>query len=199
MMSSSGSSVHWALFAGNFEAGLPDHDECLLDKMRRAWIRFDALSDEASGACPVESCHRAGIRPAHFDDDVRALTRSHRTSRRVVLCDIEGLSYEEIAATCSASNSAPSAHASTEGAHSARVAQSPGLAAKAPAAASDGLAPARFPCGRAVTAPAGSGVRSGTCLGEWISEYADGTLSALEQYTADRHLILCQAAVPRWN
>ena len=39
---------------------------------------------------------------------------------------------------------------------------------------------------------AGSGVRSGTCLGEWISEYVDGTLSALEQYTADRHLILCQ-------
>ncbi|HET7476666.1 MAG TPA: RNA polymerase sigma factor SigE [Dermatophilaceae bacterium] len=74
-----------------------------LDRMRRKQrIRFDALSDEAaarlrsSDAGPEQ--HYA---ETHFDDDVQraldALSPEFRAA--VVLCDIEGLSYEEIAAT----------------------------------------------------------------------------------------------------
>jgi RNA polymerase sigma-70 factor (ECF subfamily) len=54
-----------------------------LDKMRRKQrIRFDALSDESAARLPARG---AGLSP-----DFRAA---------VVLCDIEGLSYEEVAAT----------------------------------------------------------------------------------------------------
>ena len=74
-----------------------------LDKMRRKQrIRFDALSDDAAarlparGAGPEQTYH-----DAHFDDDVQraldALSPDFRAA--VVLCDIEGLSYEEVAAT----------------------------------------------------------------------------------------------------
>ena len=74
-----------------------------LDKMRRKQrIRFDALSDESAARLPAR-----GVGPeqtyhdAHFDDDVQraldALSPDFRAA--VVLCDIEGLSYEEVAAT----------------------------------------------------------------------------------------------------
>jgi RNA polymerase sigma-70 factor (ECF subfamily) len=74
-----------------------------LDKMRRKQrIRFDALSDESAarlasrGPGPEQVYH-----DTHFDDDVQhaldALSPDFRAA--VVLCDIEGLSYEEIAAT----------------------------------------------------------------------------------------------------
>ena len=74
-----------------------------LDKMRRKQrIRFDALSDESAarlpgrGPGPEQAYH-----DAHFDDDVQraldALSPDFRAA--VVLCDIEGLSYEEVAAT----------------------------------------------------------------------------------------------------
>lgn len=74
-----------------------------LDKMRRKQrIRFDALSDEASarlaapGAGPEQQVH-----DGMFEDDIQraldALPPDFRAA--VVLCDIEGLSYEEIAAT----------------------------------------------------------------------------------------------------
>ncbi|HYN28944.1 MAG TPA: RNA polymerase sigma factor SigE [Dermatophilaceae bacterium] len=74
-----------------------------LDKMRRKQrIRFDALSEESAarlpsrGAGPEQTFH-----DAQFDDDVQraldALPPDFRAA--VVLCDIEGLSYEEIAAT----------------------------------------------------------------------------------------------------
>lgn len=39
---------------------------------------------------------------------------------------------------------------------------------------------------------AGAGVRPHECLGEWISEYVDGSLPASEQLCADRHLVACQ-------
>lgn len=74
-----------------------------LDRMRRKQrIRFDALTDEsaarlaARGPSPEQAYH-----DTHLDDDIQraldALPPDFRAA--VVLCDIEGLSYEEIAAT----------------------------------------------------------------------------------------------------
>ncbi len=74
-----------------------------LDKMRRKQrIRFDALSDESAARLPTrEAGPEAAFDATHFDDDVQraldALAPDFRAA--VVLCDIEGLSYEEIAAT----------------------------------------------------------------------------------------------------
>jgi RNA polymerase sigma factor (sigma-70 family) len=74
-----------------------------LDKMRRKQrIRFDALSDEAAARLATrEAGPELTYDATHFDDDVQraldALSPDFRAA--VVLCDIEGLSYEEIAAT----------------------------------------------------------------------------------------------------
>ncbi len=74
-----------------------------LDKMRRKQrIRFDALSDESAARLPTrEAGPEASYDATHFDDDVQraldALSPDFRAA--VVLCDIEGLSYEEIATT----------------------------------------------------------------------------------------------------
>lgn len=74
-----------------------------LDKMRRKQrIRFDALSDESAARLPSrELGPEQHYTETHFDDDVQraldALTPDFRAA--VVLCDIEGLSYEEIAST----------------------------------------------------------------------------------------------------
>jgi len=74
-----------------------------LDKMRRKQrIRFDLLSDDAAARLPSrEIGPEEHYTETHFDDDVQsaldALTPDFRAA--VVLCDIEGLSYEEIATT----------------------------------------------------------------------------------------------------
>jgi RNA polymerase sigma-70 factor (ECF subfamily) len=74
-----------------------------LDKMRRKQrIRFDALSDDAAARLPTrEIGPEQSYSDTHFDDDVQraldALSADFRAA--VVLCDIEGLSYEEIATT----------------------------------------------------------------------------------------------------
>ncbi len=74
-----------------------------LDKMRRKQrIRFDALpEDAASRMASREPGPAQSYDDTHFDDDVQraldALPPDFRAA--VVLCDIEGLSYEEIAAT----------------------------------------------------------------------------------------------------
>lgn len=74
-----------------------------LDKMRRKQrIRFDALRDDAVGRlASAEKGPEQTYHDSHFDDDVQraldALTPDFRAA--VVLCDIEGLSYEEISAT----------------------------------------------------------------------------------------------------
>ena len=74
-----------------------------LDKMRRKQrIRFDALSDESAARLASRDPGPEQVYAAtHFDDDVQraldALSPEFRAA--VVLCDIEGLSYEEIAAT----------------------------------------------------------------------------------------------------
>jgi RNA polymerase sigma-70 factor (ECF subfamily) len=74
-----------------------------LDRVRRQQrIRFDALADDAperlAGREPNPS---QAYDDTHLDDDVqRALdSLSPEFRAAVVLCDIEGLSYEEIAAT----------------------------------------------------------------------------------------------------
>ena len=68
---------------------------------RRARIRFDALPDDAErlpsrDRGPAEIYH-----DTHFDHDVQAALDALSPDFRaaVVLCDLEGLSYEEIAAT----------------------------------------------------------------------------------------------------
>ncbi|BDZ57111.1 hypothetical protein GCM10025872_07680 [Barrientosiimonas endolithica] len=74
-----------------------------LDKMRRKQrIRFDALADDAAARLPSrEVGPEQQLTDAQFDDDVQraldALPPDFRAA--VVLCDIEGLSYDEIAAT----------------------------------------------------------------------------------------------------
>jgi RNA polymerase sigma factor (sigma-70 family) len=74
-----------------------------LDKMRRKQrIRFDALSDDAAARLPTrEVGPEQSYNDTHFDDDVQraldALSADFRAA--VVLCDIEGMSYEEIAST----------------------------------------------------------------------------------------------------
>ncbi|MGG5261025.1 RNA polymerase sigma factor SigE [Phycicoccus avicenniae] len=74
-----------------------------LDKMRRKQrIRFDALSDESAARLPSRDIGpEQTFADTHLDDDVQraldALSPDFRAA--VVLCDIEGLSYEEVAAT----------------------------------------------------------------------------------------------------
>lgn len=71
-----------------------------LDRMRRKQrIRFDALSDESTAKLPSRGAGpEQHFEDTHFDDDVQraldALAPDFRAA--VVLCDIEGLSYEEI-------------------------------------------------------------------------------------------------------
>lgn len=89
---------------GNFEGWLHRiTTNVFLDKMRRKQrIRFDALSDESSARIPSrEPSPDQAYADRHFDDDVqRALDTLPPDFRAaVVLCDIEGLSYEEISAT----------------------------------------------------------------------------------------------------
>lgn len=74
-----------------------------LDRMRRKQrIRFDALSDESAARIPSARLGpEAAYDASHFDDDVQraldALAPQFRAA--VVLCDIEGYSYEEVAET----------------------------------------------------------------------------------------------------
>ncbi len=74
-----------------------------LDQVRRKQrIRFDGLADDAAERLPGREPGPAQVYDdRHFDDDVQraldALPPDFRAA--VVLCDIEGLSYEEIAAT----------------------------------------------------------------------------------------------------
>jgi RNA polymerase sigma-70 factor (ECF subfamily) len=74
-----------------------------LDQVRRKKrIRFDALAEDASERLPGREPDPAHVYDdTHLDDDVQraldALPPDFRAA--VVLCDIEGLSYEEVAAT----------------------------------------------------------------------------------------------------
>ncbi|NYI08093.1 RNA polymerase sigma-70 factor (ECF subfamily) [Allostreptomyces psammosilenae] len=69
---------------------------------RRQRIRFDALADDAAERLPSREAGPAqAYHDSHFDADVQEAldTLAPEFRAAVVLCDIEGLSYEEIAAT----------------------------------------------------------------------------------------------------
>ena len=69
---------------------------------RRARIRFDALAEDAHERLPGrEPTPAQAYEETHLDADVQAALDALQPDFRVavVLCDIEGLSYEEIAAT----------------------------------------------------------------------------------------------------
>jgi RNA polymerase sigma-70 factor (ECF subfamily) len=69
---------------------------------RRARIRFDAFADDAHERLPGrEPTPAQAYDDTHLDADVQAALDALSPDFRVavVLCDIEGLSYEEIAAT----------------------------------------------------------------------------------------------------
>jgi RNA polymerase sigma-70 factor, ECF subfamily len=74
-----------------------------LDKARRKQrIRFDSLADDAADRLQGRELSPAQVyEDSHLDADIQAaldaLPPEYRAA--VVLCDIEGLSYEEIAAT----------------------------------------------------------------------------------------------------
>ena len=73
-----------------------------LDMVRRkARIRFDALPDDAERLPSRERGPAQIYDETHFDSDVQAALDALPPDFRaaVVLCDLEGLSYEEIAAT----------------------------------------------------------------------------------------------------
>ena len=68
---------------------------------RRARIRFDALPDDAERLPSGDRGPAQIYDETHFDGDVQAALDALPPDFRaaVVLCDLEGLSYEEIAAT----------------------------------------------------------------------------------------------------
>jgi RNA polymerase sigma-70 factor (ECF subfamily) len=73
-----------------------------LDSVRRkARIRFDALPDDAERLPSGDRGPAQVYDDEHFDSDVQAALDALPPDFRaaVVLCDLEGLSYEEIAAT----------------------------------------------------------------------------------------------------
>ena len=73
-----------------------------LDMVRRkARIRFDALPDDAERVASKDRGPAQVYDDTHFDHDVQAALDALPPDFRaaVVLCDLEGLSYEEIAAT----------------------------------------------------------------------------------------------------
>ncbi len=73
-----------------------------LDRVRRAQrIRFDALPDDSERLAGRGRTPDQVYEDTHLDDDVQAALDALPPDFRaaVVLCDIEGLSYEEIAAT----------------------------------------------------------------------------------------------------
>ena len=73
-----------------------------LDQVRRkARIRFDALPDDAERLPSGDRGPAQVYDETHFDHDVQAALDALPPDFRaaVVLCDLEGLSYEEIAAT----------------------------------------------------------------------------------------------------
>ncbi|HEY9391748.1 MAG TPA: RNA polymerase sigma factor SigE [Mycobacteriales bacterium] len=68
---------------------------------RRQRIRFDALPDDGDRLPGGDRSPEQVFSDTHFDSDVQAALDSLSPDFRVavVLCDIEGLTYEEIAAT----------------------------------------------------------------------------------------------------
>ncbi|WP_460445630.1 RNA polymerase sigma factor SigE [Angustibacter aerolatus] len=74
-----------------------------LDQVRRKKrVRFDPLADDAGDKLPGREPDPSRVyEDTHLDDDVQAALDALQPDFRaaVVLCDIEGLTYEEVAAT----------------------------------------------------------------------------------------------------
>ena len=164
-----------------------------LDKMRRKQrIRFDALSDESAarlpsrGPGPEQTYH-----DAHFDDDVQraldALSPDFRAA--VVLCDIEGLSYEEVAATLGIKLGTVRSRI-----HRGRAQLRESLAHRAPQPSTT-HGPDQEP-GRHDPSPRRrrrmTDAMRVRCQGEELTEYAAGRLPLDRQWAWDRHLVACQ-------
>ena len=127
---------------------------------RKQRIRFDALPDDAASRMATSAPGPEQVyADTHFDDDVQraldALAPEFRAA--VVLCDIEGLSYEEIAATLGIKLGTVRSRI-----HRGRAALRESLAHRAPGAASS-PAPvaARVPTPVPTAAPARSATRHG--------------------------------------
>ncbi len=73
----------------------------LVQVRRKARIRFDAMPDDAERLPSTDRGPAQVYDETHFDHDVQAALDALPPDFRaaVVLCDLEGLSYEEIAAT----------------------------------------------------------------------------------------------------
>jgi RNA polymerase sigma-70 factor (ECF subfamily) len=126
-----------------------------LDKMRRKQrIRMDALGDDAAARLASrEPGPEQAYDTTHFDDDIQraldALSPEFRAA--VVLCDIEGLSYEEIAVTLGIKLGTVRSRI-----HRARAQLREALAHRAPETAT------RKPAGRGVRLPVAARVVPGT-------------------------------------
>jgi len=128
-----------------------------LDRMRRKQrIRFDALSDESAARLPSrEAGPEQTYTDTHFDDDVQRALDSLAPEFRaaVVLCDIEGLSYEEIAATLDIKLGTVRSRI-----HRGRAQLREALAHRAPEAARPVRTPVAPAVGPVVLSPAGGAV-----------------------------------------
>ena len=164
-----------------------------LDKMRRKQrIRFDALSDESAARLPARGPGPEQIyHDAHFDDDVQraldALSPDFRAA--VVLCDIEGLSYEEVAATLGIKLGTVRSRI-----HRGRAQLRESLAHRAPQPST--TATPTKSRGRIIRRPAAGDRMTDAmrvqCQGEELTEYAAGRLPVDRQWAWDRHLVACQ-------
>ena len=162
-----------------------------LDKMRRKQrIRFDALpEDAASRMASREPGPAQTFDDTHFDDDVQkaldALPPDFRAA--VVLCDIEGLSYEEIAATLGVKLGTVRSRI-----HRGRAQLREALAHRAPqrevvAARPPPPVPRSGPPGCC----RGRADRMSRHLGMQVSAYVDHRLDARAEHAFDQHLAVC--------
>jgi RNA polymerase sigma factor (sigma-70 family) len=198
-MCSSGCSGPWGTYSpGNFEGWLHRiTTNVFLDKMRRKQrIRFDALSDESSARLPSrEPSPDQVYADRHFDDDVqRALDTLPPDFRAaVVLCDIEGLSYEEIAATLGVKlgtvrSRIHRGRAQLREALAHRARKSGGPRRPAP----PWVVPASRRQGRDDGGVAGGHpMNRSRCLGDLVGDYVEAALPQSEQLSWDRHLVAC--------
>ena len=170
-----------------------------LDKMRRKQrIRFDALSDESAARLPSRErrARSSTSHDAHFDDDVQraldALAPDFRAA--VVLCDIEGLSYEEVAATLGIKLGTVRSRI-----HRGRAQLREALAHRAPAARHDDVlapGPARVQhrAGRAAGPGDGAGrrcERTAATWGRWSARTSTAACRPASCWAWDQHLVVC--------
>ena len=153
---------------------------------RKQRIRFDALSDERAARLRSSSpSPDMAYADMHFEDDVeRALATLPPDFRAaVVLCDVEGLSYEEIAEILGAKLGTVRSRI-----HRGRAQLRSALAHRAPAEGRSRYSgPQHRPAARA--GPVVN--RLGGHLGDRVSALLDGQLAAEDEERAWDHVHLC--------